>query len=180
MSRIGETGGGKTMPSATLDTNLLVEYWKDQAKAAVVKRLLEFAQNRHLDLAVTARIREDIPKPRLSDRIDELPELDVQEIGSVTRLGYWVLGRDMLGDDRFIAVADRLTEGFRRRSHEPPDWRDWDHIHAHYLVGRDAFLTWDKRILDVAPDLQDELGIVVMTPEDYLKDWDELAEPKTN
>ena len=141
------------MPSATLDTNLLQEFWRDQAKAAVVERLLGLARSGQLDLAVTARIREDVPRPPLSDLINELSELNVQEIGSVTRLGHWVLGRDRLGDDRFIEVSHRLTEELCRRSMQPPDWRDWDHIHAHYLAGRGVFLTWDKRILDAAPSL---------------------------
>ena len=39
------------MRTATLDTNLLLEYWKEQPKAAVVERLLDLAQNGHLDLA---------------------------------------------------------------------------------------------------------------------------------
>ena len=159
------------MPSATLDSNLLVEYWKNQAKAAVVEGLLELAQSGQLDLAVTARIREYIPQPPLSDRINRLREISVQEIGTVMRLGVGVLGRDSLGDVGFIDVADQLTDQFSRRSAKPPDWRDWDHVHAHYLAGRDVFLTWDKRILDVACDLQDTLGVTVMKPEGYLRGW---------
>ena len=159
------------MPSATLDTNLLVEYWKNQAKAAVVEGLLELAQSGQLDLAVTARIREDIPQPPLSDRINRLREISVQETGTVMRLDVGVLGRDSLGDVGFKDVADQLTDEFSRRSTKPPDWRDWDHVRAHYLAGRDVFLTWDKRILDVACDLQDKLGVTVMKPEDYLRGW---------
>ena len=170
------------MRSATLDTNLLLEYWKDQPKAAVVEKLLDLAQNGQLDLAVTTRIGADIPQPPLSDRINELPELDIRTIGSVFRLDVSALdGGDMLVGGRFmeefIDVANRLTEEFRQRSTKPPDFRDWDHLNGHYLAGRDVFLTWDRRVLDVAADLQDELGIVVMKPEDYLNDWDEQAEP---
>lgn len=49
-----------------------------------------------------------------------------------------------------------------------PDWRDWDHLHAHHLSGRDVFLTWDRRILDVGAELRERLGIIVVQPEDYL------------
>ena len=165
------------MRTATLDTNLLLEYWKQQPKAAVVERLLDLAQDGQLDLAVTTRISADIPRPPLSDRINDLPALDIPRIGSVFRLGFSTLGGgDMLAGgtrmDNFMAVADQITEDYLRRSHTPPDVRDWDHLHGHYLAERDVFLTWDKRILDVAPELQDELGIAVMKPEDYLKKWD--------
>ena len=50
-----------------------------------------------------------------------------------------------------------------------PDWRDWDHLHAHYLRRRDVFLTWDGGILDCADELKGKLDIVVMRPEEYLE-----------
>lgn len=169
----------RIMPSATLDTNLLIEYWKNQAKAAVVKRLLDLAQDGQLDLAVTARIREDVPQPPLSNRINKLPEIGVQEIGTAMRLDVGVLDRDYLGDDRFLDVAGEIMNDFSRKSTSPPDWRDWDHVHGHYLAGRDVFLTWDKRILDAADELRDKLSVRVMMPEDYLREWDEKADTDT-
>ena len=62
------------IPTATLDINVLVEFWKDRKKAATTKTLL--------DLAVTSRIRNDIPRPPLADRLDKLPEIGIQRIGS--------------------------------------------------------------------------------------------------
>ena len=66
------------MLKVTLDTNLLLERWKNQNKAGVVEKLLNLAENGELDLAVTTRIREGIPHPPLSNRINQLPELGVQ------------------------------------------------------------------------------------------------------
>lgn len=156
------------MSSATLDTNLLLEYWKNQKKRTVVERLVQLARDGALDLAVTSRIREDVPYPPLSEKIDALPKLEVREIGSVTRLDFWVLGRDMLGSDHFVETAGSLDAEFRRLGKTPPDWRDWDHLHAHFLSGRHVFLTWDRRVLDVAEELRMQLGMVVVTPEAYL------------
>lgn len=51
----------------------------------------------------------------------------------------------------------------------PPDWRDWEYLHAHYLSGRDLFLTWDRRILDCGPELKRRLDLVVMQPEQYFE-----------
>jgi hypothetical protein len=70
----------------TLDTNLLLEYWKDQKDRAVVEVLIALSRSGQVDLAVTARVREDVPRPPLSDRINQLPELNVHEAASVTRL----------------------------------------------------------------------------------------------
>jgi len=57
---------------------------------------------------------------------------------------------------------------FASRGQAPPDWRDWDHLHAHYLQDRDIFITWDGAILAIAADLQREFGIIVLPPETYL------------
>ena len=162
------------MPKLTLDTNLLLEYWKKQNKVAVVEKLLELSDNGRIDLVVTSRIHADIDRPPLSERINELPELGVQIIGSVFRLDYSALdGGDMLGDDEFMNVFATLEQNLKHQGKELPDWRDSDHLHGHYLAGRDTFLTWDGGILSIAPEIEIQLGIVVMQPEEYLATLDE-------
>jgi hypothetical protein len=159
---------------ATLDTSVLMEYWKQQKKADVVRKLLERAQAGRLDLVISARILEDVPRPPLADRINELPVLSVQATGAVTRLDYWVLGRDLLGSEAFAAVeknpprpaSGKGTEGGGRQ----PDWRDWDHLHVHYLSGRDVFLTFDTGMLKIADELRARLGVTVLSPEQFLSD----------
>ena len=156
------------VPRLTLDTNLLLEYWKNQAKRKAVEKLSLLAKEGKVDLVVTARIREDVPLSPLAQKIDELPELGINETGSVTRLGYWVLGRDMLGDEAFNdfwSTAQALAE---QRGKKPPDWRDWDHLHAHYLLHQDIFLTWDEGIICLSDDLRTQFGLVVMRPEAFL------------
>ncbi len=157
------------IPKLTLDTNLLFEYWRQRKKIGVIEKLLELAKQGKVDLAVTARVREDIPLPPLAYRLNELPELQITETGSVTRLGSWVLGRDMLGDEtfeNFHATASELAKG---RGKSPPDRRDWDHLHAHYLLKRDVFLTWDEGIICLSQELKDNFGINVIKPDEYLQ-----------
>ena len=63
------------------------------------------------------------------------------------------------------------------RLRKPPDWRDWDHLHGHYLAERDAFLTWDVAILKSGHQLQDMLGLTVMKPEDCLEVFETEDKP---
>jgi len=158
-----------SVPKLTLDTNLLHEHWKERDKADVVEKLLRLAKHGKVELAVTARVREDIPRPPLADELNELPELQITERSSLARLGYWVLGRDMLGNQTFEDFRDTASQLAKTRGKTPPDWRDWDHIHAHYLLKRDAFLTWDEGILCLSEELKAKFGITVVKPDDYLQ-----------
>jgi predicted nucleic acid-binding protein len=152
----------------TLDTNILVEYWKKQDKMSVVEILLEKSKNGEVDLVVTRRIEDDIPMPKLSERIKNLSDLGVSQIGSVTRLGHWVLGVDMLGSEEFLSVTDELHQEADSNNRKFPDWRDLDHIHAHFLQHRDYFLTWDKEILKLREAFRERLGLIIMSPDDFL------------
>lgn len=157
------------IPKLTLDTNLLLEYWKRQDRIEIIERLLLLAKNNKVDLAVTARIREDIPLPPLAEKLNELTDLSIKQTSSVTRLGSWVLGRDMLGDEAFEDYWSTACELAKQRGRKAPDWRDWDHLHAHYLLRREVFLSWDGGIICLSGELKTHFGIVVMKPEEYLQ-----------
>jgi hypothetical protein len=70
----------------TLDTMLLQDYWKQRPRKDAIERLVKLAGQGRVDLAVTARIREDVSNEPLASEIDKLSELNVRETGSVTRL----------------------------------------------------------------------------------------------
>ena len=58
-------------PQVTLDTNLLLEYWKQQDRRMIVERLIELARAGRVNLAVTARIdRTYLLRLSLSSLID--------------------------------------------------------------------------------------------------------------
>jgi hypothetical protein len=154
----------------TLDTNLLQEYWREQVKQSVVQQLLDFAKTAAAALVVTARIADDIPGGPLAERLRELPELGIAQIGGVFRLDHSALdGPDMLGSDTFMELQQRAdAELLRRGRATVPDWRDWDHVHAHFLKNRDVFLTWDKRLAEAVGIVAEHLPIKAMAPETYL------------
>jgi hypothetical protein len=153
----------------TLDTNLLQEYLRDQPKREVVRQLLDLAAAGEVDLVVTARISADM-QGELATKLAALMDTEaVGLIGSVTRLNHWVLGQDMLGSDAFVAAQEAADAELRRRGRaRVPDFRDWDHLHAHFLTHRDVFVTWDKRLLEAGEIVADQLGVKLATPETYL------------
>ena len=158
-------------PTVTFDTSVIIEYWKNQAKIEHVEKLLELGNKLEIDLAVSGRIHDDIPRQPLANKINDLPDLNIHEIGAVIRVGNWKIGIDIAGSDDFNNLIDSLESSVKFRDmnkDKRPDWRDWDHIHTHYRYGRDYFLTWDRRILHFKEELHDELGITVMKPEKYL------------
>ena len=160
------------LPTATLDTNIPFEVWQEGPRRGVVGRLMDLASALPMSLRVTGRIREDVPRAPLADRIDELPELGIELMGSVIRYGQWDADADTLGSARFEQVRESIVDCRSALPGSPgnaPDWRDWDHLHAHYLGRRDVFLTWDGGILDCSDELKGELDIVVMPPEKYLE-----------
>jgi hypothetical protein len=106
----------------------LLEYWKNQAKRKAVERLLLLAKEGKVDLAVTARIREDIPQLPLAQKLNELQELSIDETSSVTRWDHWVLGRDMWGDEAFDDFPPTAQALAKQRGEKPP--KNWCKMEA--------------------------------------------------
>ena len=78
---------------------------------------------------VTSRIREDVPRPPLADRVDEPPELGIDLMGSVIRYGQWDADADTLGSARFEQVRESIADRAGATPGGPgnaPDWRDWE------------------------------------------------------
>ena len=183
--------------TVTLDTCVLQEYVENRKGKPVVESLLHSAASGTLDLAITSRYEADTPwNPRKAKIEKFLCTHKIPIIGSGFRFGYsrWG-GYDMLGDgpggirSKLESIAPTIYPmwpppealGYSeypshlRKSKtrdldnpDPPDWRDMDHLYAHYRAGRDKFVTLDGGILKLSDKLS-RLGIVVITPEKLLE-----------
>ena len=157
-------------PTVTLDTNVVKTWWENRSKVEHVETLIELGKKFEIDLAVTRRIHDDVPNQPLAAKINDLPNLLIHKIGAVIRFNKWKPGIDTVGITEFvnfigsIETSDKFDHMSKKRQ---PDWRDWDHIHAHYRYGRNYFLTWDRGILHFQKEFE-EFGIKIMKPEDYL------------
>lgn len=166
------------IPKLTLDTSVvfrLLEHRPQDPRLAFVEQLMALATGGEVDLAVTARIREDIPNEPLASRLNELSILGVSETLVVGRWGVSRWGEFIWGSSDFGGYYDTACELARQRGKNPPDWRDWDHLHSHLLQGRDYFLTWDQGILCLAQQLLEKFGVVVLTPEAALLKLDKQS-----
>jgi len=145
----------------TLDTMVLWEWLKYHRAAADLEQLVQLHEAGSIELAVTATIRRDVSRDPMAERLESLPEIGVDEVGGVARLGFWRLGRDRLADGRFGEWSAGLES--------PPGIEDLDHLQAHMLQHRDFFLTTDKAILALADELSQRWGIEVRTPARFLQ-----------
>ncbi len=155
----------------TLDTNLVQEHWKRRPKRKVVEALVALAEAGEVDLAVTRYIRADVPREPLASRINDLAaELNATETGGVFTLDESRLnGPDGLGSQAMLDFQAALGPAWKPKRGQPPDRRDWLHLHAHLIQGRDFFLTWDEGVVELGNELQRAgFAIRVARPEDYL------------
>ena len=67
-----------------------------------------------------------------------------------------------------MAEGQEAHEFFLATGAKLPGEVDWLHLHAHQIQHRNFFLTRDNAILKIAEELA-QVGIVVMTPNDYLR-----------
>ena len=159
-----------SLPSVTLDTDVFIKMKKGEPVD-----MLEFRETHFVDLAVSQRIREDIQlRP---DEEQLLFDAYIRRIPAIMRGSFDSKAQRFLmnpkfnkpGCTEFLKFTESIINScFKPKGETPPGYLDWDHLHAHYLSGRDYFLTDDQKILKIEEQLKEELGITVMNLEDFL------------
>ena len=157
------------LPSVTLDTNVFC-----RMKQGAFLAPAEIYKKCPVDLAVTQRIRDDLP----FDSSDEqyLTDNCIRKIPSIMRCCFDSKSKRFLlnpeydkpGCTEFLKMAESIIEGMKKNGGKPPEYLDWDHLHAHYISGRDIFVTEDSGILKIGSQLK-VLGMRVMRFEKLLK-----------
>ena len=159
-----------SLPSVTLDTDVLLKM-----KRGEYMDVVEFRKKYLVDLAVSQRIREDI-KLRPDEEMF-LSDYYIRTIPSIMRCNFDSKAQRFLvnpkfnkpGSTEFLKSAESIINNFfKPRGEKSPGYLDWDHLHAHYLSGRDIFLTDDQKILKIKDQLKEELDIVAMSLEDFV------------
>ena len=156
------------LPSVTLDTNVIIDMQRGKMLAPA-----ELYKKCPMDLAVSHRIRDDLRLNPFDEQF--LTGNNIRKIPAIMRCCYdSKSGRFLLnpefdkpGSTEFLKMTESTIDGLRKAGGNPPEYLDWDHLHAHYMSDRDIFVTEDKAILNVGPQLK-ELGIRVMSFEEFV------------
>ena len=165
-----------SLPSVTLDTDVFLKMKREESVD-----MLEFRKTYLVDLAVSQRIHEDIKLH--PDEEQFLSDHYIRMIPSIMRCSFDSKAQRFLinpnfnkpGSTEFLKSAESIINSyFKPKGETPPGYLDWDHLHAHYLSGRDLFLTDDKKILKIKEQLKEELGIIVMNLEDFLNSFESI------
>ena len=165
-----------SLPSVTLDTNVFLKM-----KRAESVDMQEFRKTYLVDLAVSQRIREDIKLRPDEERF--LSDYYIRTIPFIMRCSFDSKSQQFLlnpkfnkpGSTEFLKCTESIINSyFKPKGETPPGYLDWDHLHAHYLSGRDIFLTDDKKILKIKEQLKEELGIIVTNLEDFLNSFESI------
>ena len=159
-----------SLPSVTLDSDVFIKMKRGDSM-----NMPEFREKYLVDLAVPQRIREDL---KLHPHEEEfISEYYIRKIPSIMRFCFDSRARRFLlnpkfnrpGSTEFLEFAEAIINNyFKPKGEPPPGYLDWDHLHAHYLSGRDIFLTDDGKILSISSQLE-EFGIIVMNFKKFLK-----------
>ena len=157
------------LPSVTLDTNVFLNM-----KCGRMLDPVELRKICPVDLAISHRIQDDLPLNSSDEQF--LTDNYIRKIPSIMRFCFdsksqrFLLNSefDKPGCTEFFKMAESIIDGLRKTGENPPEYLDWDHLHAHYISGRDIFVTEDKKILKVGCQLK-ALGIRVMKFEELLR-----------
>jgi hypothetical protein len=152
----------------TLDTNCFFEYFERNPK--YVEELVKHAERGNIEMAMTTRVMSDTRDKRYGksespiwNKIQSFPSMET--IGTAFRLdvSYLNSGDFLISEDDSKMVND-LGELMKGAQAE-----DIDHIFGHIIGRRDIFVTSDRHFLDHHEELLNKFGLLVLKPEDAVK-----------
>ncbi len=160
----------------TLDTNVVRDYIEsrgvDGEFRVHVEKLLNLSTSGKVSIAVTRYIDTDIPNDPLRKELAQLPILDIQKTPGVITLDQSPLdGPDGLGSGEFQEILNDIYANFKAGDRKLPVAPDFEHLHAHFVQGRDVFLTRDKSLIFYSHRFE-RLGILAMEPDEFLKSFE--------
>jgi len=152
----------------TLDTNCFFEYFDRTSKD--IKDLVNHAERGNIEMAMTTRVISDTRDKSRSkgesviwNKIQSFPS--IRTIGTAFRLDESYLGSEdfLISEDDSKMIND-LSELMKGAQTE-----DIDHIFGHIIGKRDIFVTSDHHFLDHHEELLNKFGVLVLKPEDAVK-----------
>ncbi len=152
----------------TIDANVLISAFRPlETQNVNAIRLLELARLGMVQLQITSRIENDIPRDPFRAQIEAIPNLP--KIGSVGRVGYTSIGNgDVIVDETDNHMLDELMSLIfpgASKTHKNFSNKvcDVDHLFAHSRTLAAVFVTNDGPVLKAAKELEARFAIRVMS-----------------
>jgi hypothetical protein len=169
-------------PKITIDTNCVVGLFDTKSETATsrdeLRELMRYALSGVIELCVTTRVEVDFGRDKDAERRDEMMNLVAMlpVIGTIARwdVSSWDSG-DVMVDEKSDQLSDEVQRivfpGLtpKKSGKYANKVADIDHLVGHTLSGRDVFVTDDGAILRRYRELQDAIGILVMSPAECLR-----------
>ena len=156
------------MLKVTLDTNVIIDEY-------LVTQFKQLEKQGLIDIAVSTRVvadkDQDRDEARKGKHLKEFESYPKEAAPARWGFSSWN-GGDVWAAEEHINLSQQLEEIVfgkisGKRSHNKV--ADIDHLHSHYLSGRDIFVTNDKKdIWRKREELKEKLGIVVENPQEFL------------
>lgn len=164
----------------TLDTNCIINHYDSDhvspTSRSEIAEILEYGKSGRVEIAITTRAESDINQDPDQPRREKFKSI-LETFSVIPSLGRpdesrW--DQDVWADDKSAELVEEirrivfpnLTSNHKRFGNKI---RDVDHLAAHTIAGRDAFVTDDSRDILKRADQLKGLGILVMSPADCLK-----------
>lgn len=156
--------------SVTLDTNCFFDYFERDPK--YIKELIDYSEEGSVDIYMTTRVMADTHDKWKGSgtspiwiNIQQFPQLS-EIVGTVFRLNSSRLG----SGDYLVSEKGAKTINALEYLMVGAPIEDVDHLFGHIKSGHDLFITNDKHFLNYKGDLKTEYDVVVLTPEDAIKE----------
>jgi len=159
------------MITVTLDTNVLIdgtELDSDPEKRLTYRALSEFSHRGTISIGLTSRLHEDKQNDKDLARVRrQLREAArYRTIPGPFRIGVSRLGVDTFVDETLLdSIAQLFGAKYDDTGRLNTLW-DVDHLYGHAIAKRDYFVTYERRILNKAPQLL-ALGIRAWDPRPF-------------
>jgi len=152
----------------TFDTTCFFDYF--ERDKIYIEKIKKCAEEGTVDIVKTTRVMNDThfrakKKGRESKIWNQIQSFPARTIGTVGRWNHSVWnGGDVYGGDEHTDLEQKIKNCTPSAGIE-----DIDHLIGHIINKRDIFITNDKHFLEKKEELNNVIGVQIMSPKEFIE-----------